>query len=340
MRECLESVLNQTYDNIEIIVVNDGSTDNSLSIIEEYAGKSEKIIVINQENKGFSGARNAALKCATGDYVGFVDSDDRIAPNMYERMVSTAVEKDADIVACSYWDVYEINGVEKISTEPNSLYSADEEIQYDTSKLLLEDVFLWKRIYKKALLSDNNILFPDDIYFSEDAYFHRRALLCAKKVVYIKDALYYYRVGRQGAQTTLGDERKFLFLPNCERLYSFVDKEKADEIYPYLNRLTLGLGLHGYADIDEKYKKEYYNRLVALIKKLPFEYGIACPEKSAKDIVFKIKGLVLMVIYPFLYEALKHESRLSLEFITFLRGLCLKIAGKIKKNKTLSREKF
>lgn len=99
---CLESLIHQTYTNLEIILVDDGSTDNSLEICQEYAKKDKRIKVIHKENGGLSTARNAGLDVATGDYYSFVDSDDYISTRFYEIMLNVALEHSADIVECDY----------------------------------------------------------------------------------------------------------------------------------------------------------------------------------------------------------------------------------------------
>lgn len=104
--KCLDSIINQTYKNIEIIIVNDGSTDKSGIICDEYANKDIRIKVIHKENGGLSDARNRGIDIANGDYIGFVDSDDYIAEDMYEYLYDFAVENDLDVAMCSSCDVY------------------------------------------------------------------------------------------------------------------------------------------------------------------------------------------------------------------------------------------
>lgn len=103
---CLDSIINQTYQNLEIILVNDGSTDNSPKIIQDYHRKDSRIIIINQKNQGLSGARNSGLKHATGDYVTFVDSDDQITPHMIADLIHAIQSAHADISVCSFKELY------------------------------------------------------------------------------------------------------------------------------------------------------------------------------------------------------------------------------------------
>ena len=107
LRQCLDSLVNQTLKDIEIICINDGTKDNSVEIINEYVKKCPNIILINQENQGLGMARNNAMKHAKGDYIAFVDSDDWVDTDMYEVLYNKAIETDADIVECDYRMVFE-----------------------------------------------------------------------------------------------------------------------------------------------------------------------------------------------------------------------------------------
>lgn len=103
---CLDSIVNQTYQNLEIILVNDGSTDDSSKIIQDYRRKDSRVIIVNQKNQGLSGARNSGLKHTTGDYVTFVDSDDQVTPHMIADLVHTIQSTHADISVCSFKELY------------------------------------------------------------------------------------------------------------------------------------------------------------------------------------------------------------------------------------------
>ena len=107
VKKCIESLIKQTYKNIEIILVDDGSTDSSAEIIDEYANKDSRIIAIHQKNKGVSSARNTGLKAARGEYIGFVDPDDYVDCQMYEVMVNKLQASLADLVVCGYSKIWE-----------------------------------------------------------------------------------------------------------------------------------------------------------------------------------------------------------------------------------------
>jgi glycosyltransferase involved in cell wall biosynthesis len=280
LRQCLDSVINQTLKNIEIVIVNDGSTDNSLNILQEYQKKYSHIKVINQINKGYSEVRNIGLQNTTGDYIGFVDSDDFIEENMFEKLINKAIETNADIVSCNYYMVYNKNKKEEIRAADNSKQI---EILENSSyrftgaeSVLLDEAFVWNRIYKRNFLINNNIKFDKDAFFMEDTLFHRKALICSTKIVYIKDILYFYRVKRVGAQTTLKDGRNFSVFFICDSLFDLIYSKKLLNCLPWMRYLLISLLCLGYERIEKKYKEKYFIKIHEYLKK----YNI---NKNLKD---------------------------------------------------------
>jgi glycosyltransferase involved in cell wall biosynthesis len=181
--KCLDSILSQTYENLEIVIVNDGSTDNSPKICKEYANKNSRIKVVHKENGGLSSARNAGLDVATGEYIGFVDSDDFIERNMYREMLNAMLEHSANLVICNYFSDREI----KYPCEKSMLANADL-----VFRLYLKDkiqAFAWNKLYPRETFSEiryaNGILFEDmDIFLP--------ILEKSKRIVLLNDKLYHY----------------------------------------------------------------------------------------------------------------------------------------------------
>lgn len=187
---CLDSILAQTYKNIEVILIDDGSPDNSGAICDEYASGDNRIRVFHIENNGVSSARNLGLKEARGDYIGFVDSDDYIAPEMYEVLVKNLEEYNADISICGF-SQEDINGQfhRYFKKDVTINLSTDEQIE-----CLLENRYyrcsIWDRIFKKEVL--NNVSFHKDIKIYEDMLFDYEAIKNSKKAVYTSTPYYYY----------------------------------------------------------------------------------------------------------------------------------------------------
>ena len=179
--KCLDSVINQTYKNIEVICINDGSTDNSLQILEQYAQKDKRIKVINQKNQGVSVARNIGIKESSGDYILFVDADDWIELSTCEILTKTLEQNNIDII---YFNNYYV--CEKKIQNINRLK------QYKKEKQFINKLF-WAALYNKNFLEKNNILFPIGLPTSEDFFFSCLVYIAQPRIYFIDDYLYFYR---------------------------------------------------------------------------------------------------------------------------------------------------
>ena len=194
LEKCVTSIINQSYSNLEIILVDDGATDGSGEICNQFGKLDSRIKVIHKENGGLSSARNAGLDIASGRYIAFVDSDDFIHVKMYENMIYLAQKEDADIVACKFQMVEENEdprNIDEINTFINTEYDivTGKDIY---SQLWLRDnetVIQWNKLYKKELFIECR--YPLGKYH-EDVYVIHRLLEKCKRVVYVGDKLYYY----------------------------------------------------------------------------------------------------------------------------------------------------
>ena len=198
LRACLDSVLMQTMDDWELILIDDGSRDNSGAICDEYAEKDARIRVIRKENEGVSVARNLGLSLAKGEYIGFVDSDDQIDPGTFEAMYAAAKNSGADIVMCDAVTVYG-DGRTELDTITQLQESGWSVKETWTSSLLTELAgAVWRCIYRRELLEKHRIRFPEGLRFSEDRIFNLYTMGYADGVAYCK-APYYRRLMRQGS---------------------------------------------------------------------------------------------------------------------------------------------
>lgn len=203
LQRCLDSVLRQTLKEIEVVLIDDGSPDNCGKICDEYAQRDTRIKVIHKENAGVSSARNRGLKIATGEYVGFVDSDDFIAPTMFEVMYRQAILADADICMCEFivTDGDKSGLLAKTANDnPEIIYFNAKEAFVaiaDFSKNI--QVAVWNKIYRRELV--DGIEFDIHKVMSEDMEYLMRAVVKSQVVVYIPEALYGYFAQREGAAT-------------------------------------------------------------------------------------------------------------------------------------------
>lgn len=195
LSQCLDSVIHQTYKNLEIILINDGSTDNSGKICNEYAKMDNRIRVFHKKNEGVSSARNMGLNNCTGDFIGFVDPDDFIEYNMYEILYNEQQRTNADIIWCNYSLYYSLN--KQILGEINSnisynLLNINEKNDFysDLFYKYKMKAYLWNKLYKKEIFS--YIKFPYKKNF-EDLFIFVYLMSQANKISFINKNLYYYR---------------------------------------------------------------------------------------------------------------------------------------------------
>lgn len=191
LERCIESVIKQTYKNLEIILVDDGSTDHSSAICDEYVEKDNRIIVIHKENGGLSSARNAGIEIASGDFIGFVDSDDYISKNMYRNLLILILKGNYDISVCG---ICRTDGKRRRKKRNKSVitYTRDEYLK----KILKinsknPNHFAWNKLYKKELFDDITVRYPESLT-CEDVEGTFRIVLKSEKIIESKWIGYYY----------------------------------------------------------------------------------------------------------------------------------------------------
>lgn len=185
--KCLDSLIGQTYKDIEIICVNDCSKDDSLRVLKSYADKDERIVIINHtENKNAGGARNSGIRVANGVYICLVDNDDWLVPNAIELLVDVATSASYDLVTCAQYEYYSEDKIIKLNTIPDDL-SVIEKKKYG----LLYGASMLGALIKKSLYVDNELKYPEFIFY-EDNPVHYTLLLCASSIKSIDVPLYYY----------------------------------------------------------------------------------------------------------------------------------------------------
>lgn len=188
LHKCINSILNQTYKNLEIILIDDGSTDNSGKICDEYALKDNRIKVIHKENGGLSSARNAGLDICSGDYIGFVDSDDYIAEDMYEYLYVNLIKNNADVAMCNYWIENNLNTeIADSSLEKFILNNKSNILKFHLEHGMFFPV--WNKIFKKEIIK--NIKFPIGLN-AEDVFILIDWINNCNKIVFGNDCKYFY----------------------------------------------------------------------------------------------------------------------------------------------------
>lgn len=244
LHECVDSILRQTLADLELILVDDGSTDSSPAICDDYAEADARVKVIHKSNGRAASARNAGLSIASGEYVAFVDADDWLSPDMYEKMLAT----DADVTLCDY--VRFRNGEEHPFTQPNvvaGFYNKEQMRSAIYPHLVMDGleypitISNCALLIKRSVIVDNNLSYREDILISEDAPFGSEVLYCADSFAYLKgEALYHYRMTEGSASKTYKpwwwdsslkiNEETENFFSSCED-YDFTQQIKSNMFY-------------------------------------------------------------------------------------------------------------
>ena len=188
LRKCVETLLGQTYTDLEIILVDDGSTDMSGKVCDEFAEKDPRVKVIHQKNKGLCAARNAGLKIATGNYIGFVDSDDWVKRDMYEYLVKKLEKYEADIVSCRYYRVSEGKNTSSLCSGHDIVMTEQEAVRELVNRPLLRSMF-WNKLFKREVL--DGFKFPVGRIYEGTVSMHK-TFEKAEKIVLLGEPKYYY----------------------------------------------------------------------------------------------------------------------------------------------------
>lgn len=278
-RQCMESVINQTLTDIEIIPVDDGSPDNCGAIMDEYAAKDSRIKPIHQQNGGYGKAVNAGINAATGEYIGIVETDDWCDPKMFEKLYKQAKKLDADVCKCGF---YKYNSL-AIKKEKQNIKWQDEiqnieEFPDDRTFKIAEfpclfifHASIWCNIYKKEFLTRNNIIINGTRSASyQDFPFMAEVMCKADKIAVLHEYLYHWRVEATQSSSTNQKGSRLLIMPDqCEETKKIVKQcglyeELKEAMYKHFY-----LANHAfYNNVQYQYKREYFNKLHNLFKDL------------------------------------------------------------------------
>lgn len=269
LRQCVESIINQTYRDIEILLIDDGSPDECGEICEEYKERDHRVRVIHTENHGLSAARNLGLQYAKGAYIGFIDSDDWIEPEMYEVLLRRLCETEYDIVVYGY-DIISDKKTTKWKPE-GTVCDHDDALTSLINEIINNNV--WNKLYSKELLQRSkvdDVLFPEGKNYEDVAVMHR-IVDNAKSVAIMSETLYHYRI-RPGSITKTYTAKNLMDCADARlgRYYYF--KNEYPKLYEEKKEKLLLLAVNGISKVwrwwygckDEE-KQEYNNRIKELL---------------------------------------------------------------------------
>ena len=282
LQRCLDSVFNQTFSDLEIICVNDGSPDNSLAILQENAKKDKRIKIISQSNQGLSQARNNAMKHVSGKYVVFLDSDDFYDDNFIECLYKKAEEENADVV---------MTNTRYVSPDRSKQTCFQEKLlsSFDDKIKAIPDGSCWNKLYSSAFLKKHNLSFPSGLYF-EDNLFTIPACYFADKFMVINGGCYNYIYNPNSITKDPKKEQKRLAdgLAITKKLMEFCHNHKINE----QDRLCVAdFCLHNIINHKMLVDKAYYNNLISIIGKNKLLKKLYC-KAWKKNIRRKIKSFL------------------------------------------------
>lgn len=262
LNKCLDSIIKQTYKNIEIICINDGSTDSSLEILQNYAKKDVRIKIINQVNKGLGTARNVGLSIANGEFISFVDSDDWVDEDLYKTCIDN-IKDDIDIVAF---------GAKTVNLKNNKIYKGQYSSKNFKKGFNLLNLFnihtvAWNKLYRHSFLLSNNIIF-DTPKTGEDQFFFIKTVLNTQNIFILKKDLYFYCKYRKGA---LSNNKDYADLSTINNTYNIVNYLKDKRISERIKNKIIAHYLLKVLSWDSKIEKTKRSEVFGEIEKL-FEH--------------------------------------------------------------------
>ncbi|MBQ8847431.1 MAG: glycosyltransferase [Candidatus Gastranaerophilales bacterium] len=293
LKECVDSVINQTLKDIEIICVNDGSKDNSLEILKEYEKQDNRVIIIDKQNGGYASAINAGLEKATSEYIGIVESDDVCAKEMFEELCKKIEQTNADYVASDFYFLTEANTYRKSSNMVKP--ELDEHDCFNllsSPKTLYSPAYPWKNLYKKSFLDENNIRMKQDgMGAYEDQPWNAEILSKAKKIAYLDKHLYFYRIDATDSSTNNGKIGLINYIKRRNQAREILIENNCfnDEIKEYFHLSAFGGSKLFFRKIQRKFKPQYYKDMqklfaLALEDNIEFKYFSKAKLKDFKNI--------------------------------------------------------
>ena len=266
LKQCLESIINQTLKEIEIILVDDGSPDRCPQICDEYSQIDSRIKVIHKINGGYASAINVGLEMASGEFIGIVESDDYCAIDMYEKMYNKIKNTDADFVICDYYSIEKANSFKRHYLNANS-----SEQQYNLKinpSILNNPSYPWKNLYRAKFLEKNNIkMLADGIGAYEDLPWNAAILTYANKILHVDEPLYYYRKFSINSSTNIGsrkllnDLKRRIQARDCYITHNLFN----GEIKKYFCLFAICGAFDTFRKIAFPYKEEYYNAMKSFL---------------------------------------------------------------------------
>lgn len=274
LARCLDSIINQSYQNIEILCVNDGSTDSCAYILQQYQKLDSRIKIFNKKNGGLSSARNFGMKNANGEYLLFVDSDDYVSSLIVEKTLYNAKTNNSDVVIFDYICNNIALGTLQPLTIPQYGYSFVNNPfsinSMDENSYKYIPITTWSKLYRTSFIRDNKIDFENGLHY-EDVPFWAKVYSAADKLTYLPEKLYFYNFQRSQSIMQQNDEIMFDVFKVYEIVFNTINKAAIpDKYYPIINLLMLMDILKKFKDIQTPFKKEFFDKMKPIAQNIDF----------------------------------------------------------------------
>ncbi|MDY5030028.1 glycosyltransferase [Hallerella succinigenes] len=308
LSRCIDSILNQSYRNLEIILVDDGSPDSCPKICNEYAEKDARIRVVHKKNGGLSDARNAGIDIANGKYISFIDSDDYIHPEMISTLFDLLKSNDADISVCNFTPFTErVSPLNKAPTI-DTLSGKDAAKRLYQSQYATQTVVAWDKLYKRSLFDHLRFKVGK---FNEDEFFSYRALYLANKVVFTSQELYFYFIRTTGISKAITDPRSLNGLDAKIEAIQFYKENGSTDILRSAVLSFLNFSAKRYCFVSRQ--KGNHQELLGEIKKR--HATVYCSNSSLLRISERFRARTFL-FFPLLYWFFIKFDKAKRKFLT------------------------
>ena len=307
--QCLKSLVNQTLSNIEIIVIDDGSTDKSPEICDAYARQDKRIRVIHQKNSGYGKSCNTAIASSKCKYFGIIESDDYAEPEMFEKLYNLAITHNLDVVRCHFYWFNSVKNTNKridLSHIPqNKVYSPR-----NVFSSMSREPAIWSMLYQKHFITENNIKFletPGASY--QDLSFSFKVNACAQRYMLTDGTFVHYRIDNENS-SSYSEEKLHCVYDEFREIENFLEERDLQKIFsPIIPKIKFPTYMWNYRRMAKKHRWVFLRKISREMRGYIFNRKISIKVFSAKDL---LKVYVLAFLFPLIYVMYRTEGNKTL----------------------------
>ena len=326
LEQCLDSLVRQTYKNIEIILLNDGSTDSSVEILKKYEQLDNRIKLYEWENVGYSETLRRGICFATGDYLAFLDSDDWAEPDFIETLYTSLREENADFAVGSYYVYDERSGTKSLNDKTwlrAVLNNSGGSVFPGGEDSLFDDAVLWNKLYSMKFFRSLEIQIHGDMKTAPDVPVVWCAFLSARKISVIPKPVVNYRIGRIGQHTGAKDLRFFACFDLFQYFFEFVDcHPELKSLESCFLHLQLSRYLWGYEKTPVGSRPEYFEKICSSFceRRYSGQSDIYFPAVAKKTLPEKVRVFLLKILHPITLQAIVNRNKKSFDRVVSFRA--------------------